>query len=207
VVWADELSEAAIIEGVRRGRVVVKLRGPDDPMVELTAIGDDGRVAMIGDTVRGARVRLSVHVEGGAGMTLSVWRNGVEEESLVVDRDDFTRELERVTRAGGDRYRLQLAEAFDVVITNHIWVEPGDALPDDGGCGCGAAAGGGARSLPPWLLALLALLAVNRPRHPPCTSTGHDALHHPDHRSRRCSHHVPVRTEGTVERRLPGPIQ
>jgi MYXO-CTERM domain-containing protein len=207
VVWADELSEAAIIEGVRRGRVVVKLRGPDDPMVELTATGDDGRVAMIGDTVRGARVRLSARVEGGAGMTLSLWRNGVEEESLVVDRDDFTLELERVTRAEGDRYRLQLAEAFDVVITNHIWVEPGDAPADDGGCGCGAAAGGGARWLPPWLLALLALLAVNRPRHSPCTSCRHDALHHPHHRPGRCPHHVPVRTEGSVERRLPSLIQ
>lgn len=207
VVWADELSEAAIIEGVRRGRVVVKLRGPDDPMVELTAVGDDGRAAMIGDTVRGARVRLTARVEGGAGMTLSLWRNGVEEESLVVDSDDFTRELVRDTRAEGDRYRLHLAEAFDIVITNHIWVEPGDAAADDGGCGCGAAAGGGARSLPPWLLALLGLLAVNRPRHLPCTSRGHDALHHPHHRPGRCPHHVPVRTEGTVERRLPGPIQ
>jgi hypothetical protein len=52
-----------------------------------------------------------------------------------------------ITPADGDRYRLQLSEAFDVVITNHLWVEPGDPQPDDGGCGCGAAAGGGARQL------------------------------------------------------------
>ena len=198
LVWADELSEAAIIEGVRRGRVVVKLRGPDDPMVELSAVGDDGSTAMIGDTVRGARVTLVARVQGGAGMTLALWRNGEEEESVAVDRDDFSHELARVTGPNGDRYRLQLSEAFDVVITNHVWVEPGDRLPDDGGCGCGAAAGGSARQLPAWLLAVLAILAVNRPRHPPCNSTGHDALHHSHHRPGRCPHHVPVRTQGAV---------
>ena len=170
LVWAEELSEAAIIEGVRRGRVVVKLRGPDDPMVELTAVGADGRAAMVGDTVRGARVRLVARVQGGAGMTLSLWRNGEEEESVAIAAADATHEFDRLTGPDGDRYRLQLSEAFDVVITNHIWVEPGEALPDDGGCGCGAAAGGGARRLPPWLLGLLAILAVNRPRHPPCSS-------------------------------------
>jgi hypothetical protein len=200
LVWAEELSEAAIIDGVRRGRVVVKLRGPDDPMVELSAVGDDGSAAMIGDTVRAARVTLVARVQGGAGMALSLWRNGEEEESVMVDRDDFTHELPRVTGPDGDRYRLQLSEAFDVVITNHVWVEPGDGLADDGGCGCGAAAGGGARQLPAWLLALLAILAVNRPRHLACNSTGHDALHHSHHRSGRCPHHVPVRTQGAVGR-------
>lgn len=197
VVWADELSEAAIIEGVRRGRVVVKLRGPDDPMVELTAIGDDGQAALIGDTVRGARVTLVGRVAGGAGMTLSLWRNGEEEESVVVDADDFSHEFTRRTRSEGDRYRLQLAEAFDIVITNHVWVEPGAGLPDDGGCGCGAAARG-ERSGAAWLLLGLAILAVNRRRHPACTSSGHDALHHPHHRSGRGPHPVPVRTPGLL---------
>ena len=197
VVWAEELSEAAIVEGVRRGRVVVKLRGPDDPMVELTAIGEDGAAGMIGDTVRGARVTLVGRVTGGAGMTLSLWRNGEEEESVRVERDDFAHEFARVTRPEGDRYRLQLAEAFDVVITNHVWVEPGDALPDDGGCGCGAAARG-ERGGAAWLLAALVILRLNRRRHPPCTSREHDALHNPHHRAGRGPHSVPLRPPGAV---------
>lgn len=198
VVWAEELSEAAIIDGVRRGRVVVKLRGPDDPMVELTATGADGQAGMIGDTVRGARVTLVGRVAGGAGMTLSLWRNGIEEESVTVAGEDFAHEFPpRVTRPDGDRYRLHLGEAFDVVITNHIWVEPGDGVPDDGGCGCGAGAQG-ERGGAAWLLATLAILRLNRRRHPPCTSSGHDALHHPHHRAGRRPHPVPVRTPGAL---------
>jgi MYXO-CTERM domain-containing protein len=195
VVWAEELSEAAIIEGVRRGRVVVKLRGPDDPMVELSAVGDDGATAMIGDTVRGARVALTGHVVGGAGMTLALWRNGSEEELVAVDEDDFIHEFVRTTGPGGDRYRLQLSQAFDVVITNHIYVEPGAATADDGGCGCatGGPSRGGA-----WALAVLVLWLVNRPRHRACTSSGHDALHDPHHRTGRCPHPVPLRTPGAV---------
>ena len=194
MVWADELSEQAIIDGVRRGRVVVKLRGPDDPMVELTARGDGGATAMIGDTVRASQVALTARVAGGAGMTLVLWRNGQEEESVAVDGDDFTHEFVRTTGPDGDRYRLQLAQAFDVVITNHIWVEPGDALPDDGGCGC---ASGGAPGALGWLL-LVALWRVNRMRHCACTSPGHDALHHPHHRAGRCPDPVPLRTPGSV---------
>ena len=193
VVWADELSEAAIIEGVRRGRVVVKLRGPDDPMVELTATGEDGSTAMIGDTVRASQVALTARVEGGAGMTLVLWRNGAEDESVVVEGDHFAHEFVRTTAAGGDRYRLQLAEAFDVVITNHIWVEPGAQPPDDGGCGCSS--GGGRGGL--WWI-LLALVWLNRPRHRACTSSGHDALHHPHHRAGRRPDPVPLRTSGSV---------
>ncbi len=200
VVYADELSEAAIIEGVRRGRVVVKLRGPDDPMVELAAAGEDGATAMIGDTVRASEVTLTARVEGGAGMTLVLWRNGEEEEAVAVDGDHFTHTFARTTRAEGDRYRLQLAEAFDVVITNHIWVEPGASPADDGGCGCNAATPGG----PWWLLLVLAWL--NRPRHRPCSSSGHDALHHPHHRAGRRPDPVPVRKARPVKGLL-SPVQ
>ena len=195
VVWAEELSEAAIIEGVRRGRVVVKLRGPDDPMVELTALGDDGASGMIGDTVRAARVTLVGRVTGGAGMTLSLWRNGVEEESVPVDSDDFAHEFERVTRPEGDRYRLQLAEAFDVVITNHVWIEPDAAQPDDGGCGCASRGGGGGGAA--WM-AVLFLWGVNRLRHRACSSPAHDDLYHPHHRTRRRPASLPVRAPRTL---------
>jgi hypothetical protein len=50
MVYATELSVPAILAGVRAGRTVVKLQGPDDPMVDLRA----GDTAILGDTVRAA---------------------------------------------------------------------------------------------------------------------------------------------------------
>ena len=168
LVWAEELSEAAIMEGVRQGRVVVKLRGPDDPDVELLAsvpgADADGGRGMIGDTVRGAEVSLEAVVRGGDGLTLQLWRNGEVDEAVPVSGDEFRHEFRRTTGEAGDRYRLHLTEAFDVVITNHVWVEWAEPI-DEGGGGCGCGAGGGAGSgAGGGLLVVLAAALVGRRR-------------------------------------------
>ncbi|HKE18688.1 MAG TPA: CehA/McbA family metallohydrolase [Kofleriaceae bacterium] len=184
MVWAEELSEAGVMEGVRAGRVVVKLRGPDDPMLELTAETDRGERGMIGDTVTGHHVSLTASVAGEAdGMQLVLMRNGEMDEVVPVEGSDFTHTFERDTRSEGDRYRVHLTLGGDVVITNHVWVE--DAEPtggddagsgggpdagtgapggDDGGCGCraGASRGGGAGGA--LLLAAAALIGLRRRR-------------------------------------------
>src|SRR5690606_32228458 len=163
LVWAEELSEAAIMEGIRQGRVIVQLRGPDDPMVELTAVGADGEPGMIGDTVRGAEVELEAVVTGGNGMTLQLWRNGEVDESVPVVGDEFRHTFSRETREEGDRYRVHLAEAFGVVITNHEWVEWAEPTGDgDGGCGCRA--GGRGAGPAAALIALAALVGLGRRR-------------------------------------------
>jgi MYXO-CTERM domain-containing protein len=147
VVWAEGLSEASIMEGVRAGRVVVKLRGPDDPMVELTAETDREESGMIGDTVSGTAVTLTVNVAGGAGMVLDLVRNRESDEIVMVDSDEFTHVFERDVSAEGDRYRVHLREENDdVVITNHVWVDfapPGGGGGDDAGPGGGGGGGGG----------------------------------------------------------------
>jgi MYXO-CTERM domain-containing protein len=155
MVWAEELSEAAIMDAVKAGRVVVKLRGPDDPMLELTAATDRDESGMIGDTVTGGTVSLTARTSGADGMELVLVRNGEVDETVAVSGDEFEHRFERETDAGGDRYRAHLvADATEVVITNHVWVEYADpvdvpdepgAEPDDdeGGCGCRAGSQGG----------------------------------------------------------------
>jgi MYXO-CTERM domain-containing protein len=171
MVWAEELSEAAIMEAVRAGRVVVKLRGPDDPMLELAAATDRDESGMIGDTVAGGVVFLTARTSGADGMELVLVRNGEVEETVPVAGGEFEHTFERETGADGDRYRAHLvSEGDEVVITNHVWVEyaepievdePGPEPDDDeGGCGCRAdAQSGGAGAI---VLAIAALVLRRR---------------------------------------------
>jgi MYXO-CTERM domain-containing protein len=181
MVFAEELSEAAIMAAIKAGRVVVKMRGPDDPMVELTTSTDRDEQGIIGDTVSGSTVSVEARVTGGDGLTLDLVRNGEIEETVTVAGDDFIKVFEREVRSEGDRYRVHLGDTADIVVTNHVWVEYAPATgggdpdggPDDGGgadggddedeggCGCQTDGGGAA-----WtgLLALAALAGLRRRR-------------------------------------------
>ncbi|MCA9678859.1 MAG: CehA/McbA family metallohydrolase [Myxococcales bacterium] len=161
MVYADELSEAGVVAAIRAGHTVVKLRGPDDPMVELTARTADGGAAIVGDTVTGVGVaHLDVHVTGGAGTTLELWRDGVRIGSEVVDGDDWTWGDDYPVTGDVERYRAELlGGAGRVVVTSHLYVAGDPTLaPEPDGCGC---ASGGPGSLG-WVLALLGLLSIRR---------------------------------------------
>ncbi len=122
LVWADELSEAAILAGVRAGRTTVALRGPDDPHVELTAIDGDQRLG-IGDTATGSSVTVETHVTGGNGQVLFLVEDGVETAQATVDRDDWTRRFEVPVRPSGSRVRAHLTDGVDpIVVTSHVWL-------------------------------------------------------------------------------------
>jgi hypothetical protein len=163
MVYADELSAAAIAEGVRAGRTVVKLEGPDDPMIEL----DHNR-----ETIDERQTELRAVVTGGIGATLYFVRNARRLDAIEVDSDPFEATL-AITAPGGevdDRYRCELDVDGDPrVLTSYLWVratgEPLDAGGNDAGmdtvpggsCGCRAST----RSSPLafvlfWLLAVLA---------------------------------------------------
>jgi hypothetical protein len=184
MVFADELSAAAIVRAVAAGRTVVKLEGPDDPMVELTA-GD----ARIGDTVTDRTVELRGRVTGGTGARLRFVRNGRMAETFTVDADPFEATVTATAPPGDvdDRWRLELVMGQPRVLTSHIWIQatgkpippdagkpvPSDAGPDSGapvvpaddssGCGCGIPSHSDA-PLALQLLALLLLLASGRRR-------------------------------------------
>jgi MYXO-CTERM domain-containing protein len=164
LVLADNLSEAAIIEGVRRGRTMVQLRGPDDPLLEVTLRTADGGAAEIGDDVIGiSRVRFDLRVTGGDGTIAQLFRDGQPlETELRVVGNDFAGVLEDEPGAGEFRYRVHILNAGGqpLVITSHFYVQALDRAA--GGCGCGAGgeiAGG--------IVPLLIILApcVRRRRH------------------------------------------
>ena len=82
VVFAEALTESALLAGIRAGHVYIKTRGPEGPDVRLTApalsaaMGD----AAMGDIVpigsRPKSVAFRVSVERGQGQRVQVIRNG-----------------------------------------------------------------------------------------------------------------------------------
>jgi hypothetical protein len=154
LVLADNLSEAAIVEAVRKGRTTVQLTGPDDPFVELTING-----AELGDEVEGvASIEARVHVVGGAGTLVQLWRDGAKLEQKPVTGDDATITFSDEPGAAKRRYRVELINDLSqrVVVTSHIYVS---GIAGDGGCGCRTGRGGAGGDL---LIALAALLATRR---------------------------------------------
>jgi hypothetical protein len=143
LVRAGELSVRGIVDGVRRGRTVVKLQGPADPMIELRA-----GAAWAGDTVRAARSTLRARVSGGTGHTVRFVVNGAAAPAVAITSDPFEHELAlSAPEAGETRVR---AEVFvndkPRTVTSHLWLrQPEAARPDpdpSGGAGCAT------RSLP-----------------------------------------------------------
>ncbi|HEY5949366.1 MAG TPA: CehA/McbA family metallohydrolase [Kofleriaceae bacterium] len=152
LVLADSLSETAIVEAVRKGRTIVQLRGPDDPFVEFKI--DD---AEIGDEISQiATVHASVHVVGGDGMFVQLWRNGIKLEQKAVTGADATVAFSDSPGDMSYRYRVELINDLNqrVVVTSHIYV---NGVAD--GCGCRT---NGSRGWPGVALIALAWLLATR---------------------------------------------
>ena len=133
LVLADGLSETAIVDAIRHGRTIVQLRGPDDPLVELTLA--DG--SEIGDEVHAvSTAALKIHVTGGNGMFVQIWRDGVKADQLDVTTDDAHLAYDD-TETGAHRYRVELINDGNqrIVVTSHIYATVDHV---DEGCGCGS---------------------------------------------------------------------
>ncbi len=158
LVLADELSEAAIVDGVRHQHTIAQLRGPDDPFVELTMKMKDGSSAEVGDDVDGvSSADMTVHVVGGNGYYVQIWRDGKKIAQKLVTSDDFEARFSDKPDVGGTtRYRAELMDDTNerVVITSHIYAH---GVAGGGGCSTGGGAGAGT-------LAALALIALRRRR-------------------------------------------
>jgi hypothetical protein len=136
MVLADELSASAIVDAIRKGRTVVKLQGPDDPMVELTS-GD----AVAGDAIAVRSARLKATVTKGSGAQVRLVKNGAPEREVAVTDDPFTVELVvDAPREGEDRWRAEvLIDDRTRTVTSHLWVRfdpngPAAKVPEDSGC-------------------------------------------------------------------------
>jgi hypothetical protein len=86
MVFASALTESALLEGVRSGRVYIRTRGPEGPSIDLAVAGPDGSVPM-GSTLRVSGplgVSLQIETVGAAGQHAEVVFNGAVVATPVV---------------------------------------------------------------------------------------------------------------------------
>jgi uncharacterized protein (TIGR03382 family) len=101
---------------------------------------------------------MQVHITGGSGTYIQIWKNGEKLAFKPVTSDDFIAKFDdRLTANVVTRYRAELVDGGNnrVVVTSHIYahgVEPS---------GCNASGAGGGAS---GVLIALALVGVNRRR-------------------------------------------
>lgn len=117
LVFAESLSVSALKDGIRSGRTVVKLRGPSDPMIELTADG------LTGDAVIGPSAKLEATITGAMGATLPWVRNGVPISEETISSDPFHAELTSTApKSGSSRYRVEVLVGGRVrTLTSNLW--------------------------------------------------------------------------------------
>lgn len=186
MVFATELSASAIVEGVRRGRTVVKLEGPDDPMVELSSPDLDPSMT---DTIHADATTLHVRVTGApVGATLRFVHDGEANAPIDVMGADWEHDEHVVAGPSEEHWRAELVVmSRPRVVTNNVYlvaITPGgpdaglapDAGPSDagttavdagatstpaGGCGCRTGSRGDARAA---FAVFLALATASRRR-------------------------------------------
>jgi len=79
VVFATGLSETALLDGVRSGRVYIRTRGPEGPSVDIS-IGRAGQSVVMGGTLRltePSEGTLRIETAGATGQQVEVVKNGV----------------------------------------------------------------------------------------------------------------------------------
>lgn len=149
LVWADALSVDALVSGVRKGRTVVKLQGPMDPMIDLTA----GELR-VGDTAASEQLQARAIVTGGKGQQLRWVIDGKPEPAIDIDADPF--EATRTLTAAEAREQRLRAEVwvggYPRTVTGHLWVKKPEPMMK----GCSAAGATGP------VVALLGLLGLAR---------------------------------------------
>lgn len=125
VVYARDLSEQSIRDGVKAGHTYVKLLGNDGPDLRFEARTAGGTRAIMGDVLHGSSAELTARVfnlaEGAAPHTLQLLRDGAVVQEVPVTSSDQTFRFEATS---GARYRLQLMRGEVIVaLTSPIWLE------------------------------------------------------------------------------------
>ena len=108
VVRARELSEPALIEGLRAGRVYIRTRGADGPRLELSATSGARRYEL-GESVAAGALALEAVVGRAAGQTATWIRNGEAIATTPIPADG--RVSHQVAARSGDWFSLILRDA------------------------------------------------------------------------------------------------
>lgn len=142
MVFAEELSVIGILEGIKKGRTVVKLQDPTDPMIEFDAEGRDG------DTVRAKSTLAHAKITGAKGQAFHWVRNGEPMEDIVVDKDPFLVDLPVTPPGSGeDRIRAEVwVDGAPRTITSHVYFQTGTATFGQKSGGCDTSGAGSANS-------------------------------------------------------------
>lgn len=134
-IYAEELSVAALTDGLRAGRTMVQLQGPDDPLLELWP---DVEVAS-GEDVPDTAIWTAT-VTGSPNGVLVWIVDGEEVARMPVTGDPFQDMRTFDAPAEGLRVRLQLeVDGAPRVLTGYQWVADTPVVAKmPGGCGCAA---------------------------------------------------------------------
>jgi hypothetical protein len=151
LVYATELSEAAIMDGLAHGRTEVLIPGPDAPVVDL-AIATPSGDARIGDTAAAIdHVELTAHVTGTIpdDATLAIVHDGARVDQVAIGGAgaDVTHTFHYDAAGVPERFRAEVfSGGLRTVVTSHIYVD--GTRPPPVGCGCrGSGRGGDAFAL------------------------------------------------------------
>jgi len=96
VVYAQNLSVPAILDGIRSGHVFIDLTGSHNRMLEMTATAREQQPVMMGDILHapaGSTVQITIHVVGCSGWTLKLSDNDHSDSALpsrVLSQQDAT---------------------------------------------------------------------------------------------------------------------
>jgi len=122
VVFASELSESAIVAGLKSGRVYIRTKGPDGPRLEFFA-ESDGRRYEMGEAMKATRaVTLRANVSNARAQRVDWIRNGKSiGESEIPDSGDLRIESDSKP---GDWFTLIVhdAEGDPTAFANAIYV-------------------------------------------------------------------------------------
>ena len=124
VVWARELSEAALLDGLRSGRAYIRARGAEGPVVDLSASWGGRHVAMGGtlDMDRAAAVGLRIDTARAAGQTAELVRNGALVASVLVASSPAS-VTHSLALQPGDWVNLRLRDATGITaISNPVYI-------------------------------------------------------------------------------------
>jgi hypothetical protein len=131
VIFAENLSQRALLDGVRAGRVFVDIDGVAGRSLELTATCE-GRTAVMGqgiDAPAGAAIGFTVSVRGAAGARIDVVMDGRHGAALAearIDGDDAALAFELTT--DGQRHWIRADVRSDdgeriLVIGNPVYLD------------------------------------------------------------------------------------
>lgn len=121
MVYARELSEAGIVDGLHSGRVYIRTQGVHGPALEFTAIRGD-RIVQMGGNLAAGRATLQARLAGAAGQRLEWIRNGSVTATAAVGATEPMRL--NVDARPGDWFALVLRDgATPTVYSNAIYVE------------------------------------------------------------------------------------